>query len=143
MAQNIVSISCAAVLLLCSVQDLKNKMINIVIPLIAMILIIAVRILYGECSYFDMLLSVLPGIIILLIAMAGKEMIGFADGIVICFVGTCQGLNTNIKVILLSFAIAWLVIIFEITVAGIEKDKIEIPFVPCIAIAWLCFTIKG
>lgn len=139
---NVIRIACLAVLLISSVQDIRNKLIDIVIPVMFILIISVTKLMCNEESVTGVMLSMLPGISVMLISVIGKGIIGFADGIIICFLGVCEGFYSVFIVILLSFFIAWIVILYEYLIKHSDYKKIVIPFVPCVTCAWGVFQIK-
>lgn len=129
-------------LLISSVQDIRNKLIDIVIPVLSILIISIIKILCNQESVTGVMITMLPGISMMLISVIGKGMIGFADGIIISFLGVCEGFYSVVIVILLGFIISWAVILYEYLIIHRDIKMIVIPFVPCITCAWLCVRIK-
>lgn len=130
-------------LIISAIQDCLYKKIDIILPLCTMAIIDISKLLCGETGVVYSMLSVTPGIVLLLISVFGKGIIGSADGVIICFIGVCEGLYTNINIVLLSFVIAWIVILYKLVIRRNRIKNIVIPYVPCIALAWFCIRIKG
>lgn len=141
--QNIISVSCALVLIICSVQDCLYRMIDILMPTGLLVIITICKFICWQTEIYEYMLSVTPGIVLILISVLGKDIIGFADGVIVCLIGVCEDMFTTIIITLFGFAIAWVVILYKLVIRRYRIKKITIPYVPCVTIAWFCISIKG
>lgn len=141
--QHIISVICGMLLLICAIQDLRFRMINVIVPLIAMVIIVAVKLLCHEETITGIALSISPGIVMLCISVIRKGVLGFADGIIVCFVGVCEGFYANAVIVLFSFVIAWIAILYKLIIKRYSAGRLAIPFIPCIIPAWLCVCAGG
>lgn len=82
-----------------------------------------------EVSLLEFILGILPGIILILLAIWSKEKIGIGDGLVVCIVGMAYTLETVISILGISF---FLVAICSIGLLIVKKanGKTELPFLP-------------
>ena len=111
-----------------SVIDIKNKKIHVY--LIGGFAIICFLLRWvQEISLLEVILGILPGIVLLLLAIWSGEKIGIGDGFVVSILGMAYTIDTVISILGISFfliAICSIVLLIAKKVNG----KTELPFLP-------------
>lgn len=131
------------VMLLLSVQDVKNKEISARLLVISAVISFAgafIGVWKNNLSITDVVVSLLPGAGMLFLSFATRQQIGYGDGLVALVLGPAFG----IRIMLLGIVIAFFgSSIFSIILLLLKKaeKKTRIPFVPFITLgtAVACF----
>ncbi|MDU6266067.1 MAG: prepilin peptidase [Anaerocolumna aminovalerica] len=126
-------------LLLCSIQDIKKKKINIYLILagLAGFFVLLISMTWnGEFNFLFCLGGMSLGLILLCLSFITKGQIGTGDGLIVCITGLCLGFSRNamlLAVSLLASAI-FSIVLLTFKLAGRKKT---IPFVPFLLIGYL------
>lgn len=125
------------VLILFSIQDVKDKKLS----LVPLSIVIALSILYylwqvyqGKESLTDMLWNQMPGFFFLGMAMWDRNKIGFGDGLTLLFLGNSMGYETTMFVLLLALILSGIYSV-AMLLLGRAKMYSTIPFVPFLCVA--------
>ncbi len=110
-----------------TVQDLRKREIFPMATLVAGTMGILWFLFYEKAGCFQVVTSMIPGILLLLTAVLTKEKVGLGDGLVLWTLGIWQGFQTAGICLLLGLFIAC-------PVAWVKKT---VPFVPCMTAAFL------
>ena len=134
------NIFAAIVLGVCFFQDLKYRKIHFVAPILCTAFFVTTDILFSDINYGNMLLHMIPGFIVLAIAIIKKEMIGAGDGVIIIMMGMAVGIEKVLYIVMIAFGSA--IVYFTIyniinRIRGMSDRKTEIPFVPCISVGYI------
>ncbi|MBE5937624.1 MAG: hypothetical protein E7265_06295 [Lachnospiraceae bacterium] len=132
-----INIVCGIVLIVCTIDDILKKTINVLFPLVGSVVIVSIRMIcFGE-DISVVISSLVPGITILCMAATGCFGIGAGDGFIICFIGACFELSVCLLIILYGFAMAWFRSIVGF-ISGYYTSKADtIPFVPYVTVGWI------
>ena len=131
------------VMLILSVQDIKNKEISAKLLVVSAIISLVgafIGVWKNNLSITDVVVSLLPGAGMLFLSFATRQQIGYGDGLVALVLGPAFG----IRIMLLGIVIAFFgSSIFSIILLLLKKaeKKTRIPFVPFITLgtAVACF----
>lgn len=124
------------VLIMSSVFDLKNK--EIPAPTLVMAAFISaisagIQLSHNKSACPDILLSLLPGVVMIAAAFLSREGIGYGDGLMALSIGPSLGFEIMLIGTLAAF---FLSSIISIALMGFKKAgrKTKIPFVPFITV---------
>jgi len=132
---------CGIVLALCSFQDIKGRYINIVPPVMLSAFVILYGIIKNGNIDVEVLISIIPGLTLLIISFISKEMVGFGDGVIVGCMGICSGIYKEIIVLGISFLLIWLSCIVGIICGRRIHRKTALPYVPYVLMAWIIVTV--
>ncbi len=127
-------------LLLASIQDIKERMVLDIIPLCGVSLAFSLHFFYGndfEPYLYGVIIAFVSLFLIRLISKAimKKEGIGMADVYMFSFIGACLGISALYTVLLVACISAFLFL-------QITKKK-DIPFVPFLLIGSCAFLLQN
>lgn len=115
---------------LLSVVDLKARKIPL-LPVIILGMLAVVYRLWVGTSLFDMAAGVLPGCILLLLAMLTRESIGYGDGAVLVVLGLFCGVKQTVAAFGMALVLAALLAMILLVLKRVGR-KTELPFLPCL-----------
>ena len=123
------------VLIFAAVEDFFRKEISLWMPFVSGLLslvYIAVECLCGEIDIVGVLVSLIPGVILLVIAFATKQEIGYGDGLMALAIAPVLGLDKICFVLFISMTLSSIYsILFLIIKKGDRKSTF--PFIPFLA----------
>lgn len=111
-----------------SLEDIREKKISVNTILLGALIAIICRFLGGQTSGIEIVGSLIPGVLLLLLSIMTKESIGKGDGIVVMVLGLWIGGQMTLLVVCLA---VWMAGIFAV-VCLIRKKRELIPFTPCL-----------
>lgn len=125
-------ISVLAILIAASVEDFMRKEIPILMPVLCLVnsaLSVAFCIYTGNFWLEDTIMSLLPGVVLLLIGVVTGQAVGYGDGLMTLCIAPALGLcNTCLGLIVALGAAAFTSIILLVVKKGSRHTKI--PFMP-------------
>lgn len=131
--QNAVSL---VVLFSLSVEDIFKKEISAVVLFIYLSVGIFLGILKGSCN--EMILSSVPGLLVLAAGFLSGEKIGYGDGLSILALGIWIGVIPSIVATILGLLLTAIMGLFYLAFCKVRKLKIDfqkhIPFIPFLLI---------
>ena len=116
-------------------SDIRQRKIYPMLTLLGAAAGIAVRavLLYpdrgGAGTVLSVLLSLLPGTLLLMLARLTEEKVGYGDGIMLLMLGSWTGATAA--------AVSFLLALFYAAIVGAVSGKKEVPFVPYLAAGFL------
>ena len=123
----------AAVLIPCTIKDIRTKKINGYICAVGMLTAFIIReIVLGEES-LNLLLDLVPGIIVYAIAVFSGERIGKGDAITLMFIGAVAGKETVLMSLFVSLTIAASLSAVLLILKKVGKDT-KLPFIPFLSV---------
>lgn len=131
------------VMLILSVQDIKNKEISAKLLVVSAIISLVgafIGVWKNNLSITDVVVSLLPGVGMLFLSFATRQQIGYGDGLVTLVLGPAFGIWTMLLGIVIAFFGSSIFSIILLLLKKAEK-KTRIPFVPFITLgtAVACF----
>lgn len=123
---------CGAIIFLAmlSLEDIRERSISVKRVMIGALAAVICRVIAGEASGITMISSLIPGIMLLLLAVMTKESIGKGDGIVVMVLGLWIGGQMTFLAVCLAI---WTAGIFAV-ICLMRKKRELIPFVPCLLV---------
>ncbi|MBQ3558701.1 MAG: prepilin peptidase [Agathobacter sp.] len=117
-----------------SVMDFKYKEIPLWFTLLGGVvgIVICVR---EERTIGEVLVSCLPGLVVIFFSWMTKEIIGYGDGIVLLVMGFYLSLSQVLSVGMFAVLIAGIVALILLTVFQ-KKGSYRIPFIPFLTLAY-------
>lgn len=117
------------ILLAASFIDIKSKSVPVWLLSIGVALAFAFNIMLASHSYKEMIISLMPGIIMLFISRLTGEAIGYGDDFLICIIGLTLGIALGITALMMAFILSFFV---SVILLCIKKARVKetIPFVP-------------
>ena len=123
-------------LLLCAIQDLKQKEVHIWMIGIGAILICICVPFYNSFSLIDCIGGVLVGGSVVLISKATRGKVGMGDGLILCATGIGLGLWGNLELFAFALFMAAVLCIVLLILRLVDRKK-SIPFVPFLFLSYL------
>jgi len=116
------------------VMDFKYKEIPLWFTLLGGVvgIVICVR---EERTVFEVLVSCLPGLVVIFFSWMTKEIIGYGDGIVLLVMGFYLSLSQVLSVGMFAVFIAGIVALILLTVFQ-KRGSYRIPFIPFLTLAY-------
>lgn len=121
-------------LIICSIIDLKQKKI----PFIILGVGICIGFIYSLCQIvmedreiIDLLLSLIPGLVLIFVCRISKGSIGMADGLMIMITGFVLMPYSNLLMIIIAFLSSFFVSCFLVFIKNVRKS-VAMPFIPFI-----------
>ena len=132
-------------LLIVSRQDIKNRNISVGLLIAGGVLtcgMVCMQMLIGKGSLLQSILGAVPGILLLLIARF-TEKAGYADGIIIGYIGILWGYLAGFVVTCSSLLLVSIFSIILLVLRKVKKDT-RIPYIPFIAVVfWSVVSAMG
>lgn len=123
-------------LLLCSLQDIKDKQINLILISLGFILLFIISIIIGDLSLWQRIAGLTLGIILLILSKVSEGQIGLGDGLIFCIIGLSSGFYINSLILIYSLLLAAVFSIIYMIFKKVNK-KTTIPFIPFIFVVTL------
>lgn len=117
-------------LLICTRSDIKTYTVSFRFSAIVALILIIIRIISNMSDLPDILLSLLPGIILLAIGLITRQSVGYGDGIIFMTTGAGIGSGYIVLLVFISFVLSSFYALFLISKK--QSGKTAIPFVPFI-----------
>lgn len=112
-----------------TIKDIKTRHVNAYLILGAILGVLAIRVSIMGDKDIEILLDMIPGAIMLFVAMLSGQKIGYGDGLLLLFVGTVTGYPTTIVSLLISMILSAFLSGVLLIMKKVDKET-EIPFVP-------------
>lgn len=119
-----------------SIEDIRKKKITITITLFSAILGVVLHLCFQNQSIYSMLAGMLSGGVIVGISRITGGMIGMGDGMVFMLTGLYLGVEKNLGLMFLSFALAGVWALISMILFHKKKND-RIPFVPFLFISYV------
>lgn len=119
-----------------SIEDIRKKKITITITLFSAILGVVLHLCFQNQSIYSMLAGMLSGGVIVGISRITGGMIGMGDGMVFMLTGLYLGVEKNLSLMFLSFALAGVWALISMILFHKKKND-RIPFVPFLFISYV------
>ena len=134
MMEWVATISLSIFLLYEAIVDIKMKSLRLGIFPVAAAVGLVCGIIKG-LSWYDFVLSIIPGLILILISILTREAIGLGDGLGVIVIGLYCGIVDCFVLCCIAFLFS---AIFSVLLVIIKHRKREfrIPFYPFLLIAW-------
>lgn len=123
-------------LLICSIQDLKEKMFSVRMLLFFGILFFGASLLWEDISLKQRLYNTLPGIAALWIAFFTKEQIGYGDGVCLLILGNVIPMEVLLKMVM-NGLILLNIYSLVLMIKKKAKRKTTLPFLPFLTAGFL------
>ena len=111
-----------------AIGDIREKRVSLVFVGVGVISGITCLSAIENAPIYTML-GLIPGVVLMLVALVAKDAIGPADGAVLALIGSFLGFWNSVSVLCFALMISLVVALFLIIVKKVGKKK-EIPFVP-------------
>ncbi|MBE5848255.1 MAG: hypothetical protein E7300_11350 [Lachnospiraceae bacterium] len=133
--QQVCSLGILLYLIKASYTDIRKRRIPVQ-EVMAIALILFLLALIGGCMEKERLYSMIPGLILLFIAYATNEQIGYGDGLVFLLLGMHTSLMELMGILLMSLFFCTILSIGLLILKKCEK-RTSLPFIPFITGAYL------
>ncbi|MBE5966577.1 MAG: hypothetical protein E7255_06380 [Lachnospiraceae bacterium] len=136
MAETVSKIIIGALLLICSIQDVRKKKLSLWVILIGAVIIGLCLPFSASLSLWDRLGGVMVGICVIGISLLTGGKIGIGDGLLLCVTGIGLGFWGNMELFAAALAASAVVSIFLLVFRLADRKK-SIPFVPFLLFSFL------
>ena len=122
-------------LALCTFFDIKSKQLPLKMIALFALIIVERCFANGYFGSWDFLLRLAPGVLLLLIAFATNQAIGYGDGVIIVLIGLMLDIQVTISLIFIAFILSSIIsLIILISKKGDRQTRL--PFMPFMLTAW-------
>lgn len=118
-----------------SICDLKTKKIPVAAVVLFGAAVLGYRLMTG-IELLGLLVGLVPGAVLLLLAVLTGESIGIGDGLVLCVVGLFCGLTKAVSVLAMALVLSSVVAMVLLVLKRAGR-KTELPFLPCLCSGYL------
>lgn len=123
-------------LLLCSLQDIRKKKIQIVLIAAGFLIIFVYSIFKIDIILWNRLAGLIPGIILLILNPVTRGQVGLGDGLIVSILGISLGFFATAGMLILGLFGSALLSLFLIIFKKANK-KTTIPFIPFLLLGFL------
>lgn len=123
-------------LLVCSIQDIREKQISIRLLVSGGVLFWGISLLFEDISVGERIYNMLPGVIAFLLGLLTKEQIGYGDAACLVVLGSVVSADVLLGAVMGGLIL--LSICSVILLTGKKADrKTTLPFLPCLSAGML------
>lgn len=126
------------ILMICSIQDIKTKRIQIWWFLLCLIPAALLWMMGKELGVWEIFGGIAVGAVLLVVSRCTKEAIGYGDGLIFIVTGVYLGMWENLRLLFTSLIFALLFSVVEV-IARKKSTKDEIAFIPFV---WITQTVQ-
>lgn len=123
------------VLGICSVTDLRHKVVYKKVLILYGLLVLAGYGTAGKVSGETILYGIIPGVVCLLLSKFSGQALGYGDSILILFTGCSLGIQNCVGLVIWAFLCSGLWALFLVGIKRADR-KMQIPFVPFLMIGF-------
>lgn len=126
----------------CCYTDIKSRYIPLIPTTIISVVIIVIQFInipFGNTDFFSLIISFIPGIIMILISFLSRESIGYGDSILLSLCCICIGTVNSFFLITCAFIYSAIFSLF-LLLKGRKKNE-TIPFIPFIFLSLISVII--
>ncbi len=123
-----------------ALRDCRYKKIPLIPVGVLFVLGIIYQIIAGESSFPQVMLSLLPGLLLLLTAKLSRQAVGYGDGLVFIAAGTFLGLFATLFLALFSLILSALAGAF-LMIFKKYHGKDTMPFLPFVLGGYICLLL--
>lgn len=118
-----------------AILDIKKRQISVLVVLLMAIFEIGYKFYYDLILFPECILSIIPGLIMIIIAFFSDQSIGYGDGLLVMCLGLYMMVEQILFIGIISVTIAGVFAII-LVIFGHKKKNYEIPFVPFMVIGY-------
>ena len=126
----------AAVMVVCTIADIKKKEISLWLFGILGISVIVGCFVLGNQKWYMSAAGVIPGILLIILAKITGQSIGYGDGIILAEVGLITGVGRCMLILAVALALAGVFSLGILVIKKVDK-RYRIPFVPFLTIGYV------
>ena len=117
----------------CTITDIRKKEIPVAVVALSGLALFFYVIFGEKKQWMDILYSLMPGMLLLMLSYCTRESIGYGDGLVVLVIGICMGMGICIAAVTAGLIIS---AICAAALLALRKagGKSRIPFVPFLLI---------
>lgn len=123
-------------LLVCSLEDIRQRKVNSIWILICGILAVVFHLCWRRLDVYEMLLGALPGVGLLLVSKITGGKVGAGDGLLLIVTGFFLGWQKNTAIFFVGTCLAGIYSLFQLWLKRKKKED-EIAFVPFLSLGYL------
>ncbi len=129
----------SSILLVCSILDIRKRMIKRHVLIITAVILMTVGILIADCSIVERMLGLIPGALFFITGFLTRGGIGLADSILISAIGIGIGISGCVSALTVALTLsgiyALVYIAFHFKQGGYRNKTM--PFIPFIFIGFI------
>ena len=118
-----------------AILDIKKRQISVLVVLLMAIFEIGYKFYYDLILFPECILSIIPGLIMIIISFFSEQSIGYGDGLLVMCLGLYMMVEQILFIGIISVTIAGVFAII-LVIFGHKKKNYEIPFVPFMVIGY-------
>ncbi len=117
----------------CTITDIRKKEIPVAVVALSGLALLFYVIFGEKKQWMDILYSLMPGMLLLMLSYCTRESIGYGDGLVVLVIGICMGMGICIAAVTAGLIIS---AICAAALLALRKagGKSRIPFVPFLSV---------
>lgn len=136
MNKMIVYVAVAAVMVVCTIADIKKKEISVWLFGFLGLIVIMGCFVPEIPKWYIPAAGVIPGILLIILAKITEQSIGYGDGIILAEIGLITGVGRCMLILATALALAGVFSLGILVVKRVDK-KYRIPFVPFLTMAYV------
>lgn len=122
-------------LTICTITDIHTNTISKMYSLCFGLILLLLGILNPNIELTSIIVSISPGMFLLLLGLSSRQAIGYGDGVATIIIGICVGLNRCFIICLIAFLIASMASCIKLLKH--HSIKSTLPFIPFLLIAFV------
>ena len=136
MNKMIVYVAVAAVMVVCTIADIKKKEISVWLFGFLGLIVIMGCFVPEIPKWYIPAAGVIPGILLIILAKITEQSIGYGDGIILAEIGLITGVGRCMLILATALALAGIFSLVILVIKRVDK-KYRIPFVPFLTMAYV------
>ncbi len=136
MNEIIVYAAVAAVMVVCTIADIKKKEISVwLFGILGLIVMVGCFVLETP-RWYMLAAGVIPGILLMILAKITEQSIGYGDGIILAEIGLITGVGRCMLILAAALALAGVFSLGILVIKKVDK-RYRIPFVPFLTMSYV------
>lgn len=136
MRETVIYMVVAAVMIICTIADIKKKEISIWLFVVLGIWTLIGCVICGEQRGYMIVAGIVPGILLIILSKVTDQSIGYGDGIILAEIGLITGAGKCMLILAAALAMAGVFSLVLVVVKKVDK-RYKIPFVPFMTAAYV------
>lgn len=123
-------------LLVCSIQDIRDKKLSVFLIFLGFICLFPFSLVFDKVSIYNRLGGLLLGLFLIAMTYITRGQIGIGDGLFIMVIGVCFGFGISSTMLIYGLVLSALISLCMILLRKGKRDT-RIPFIPFLFLGYL------